>query len=107
MRGAIYYAYTPNAPKPAAKLIVYLTRGWSREPNTLLYSFEKEFPIPTAEWDDLDVGGIARFKRLEPLKRWQIGFHDGKRLDIDLEVDLRRQLALDRQLYETPKLPRR
>jgi hypothetical protein len=104
MGGAIYYAYTPNAPKPAAKLIAYLTRGWRREPNTLLYSFEKEFPIPAAQWDDLDVGGIARFKRLEPLKRWQIGFHDGKRLDIDLEVDLYAGAWhwID-NLYETPK----
>ena len=86
--GAIYYAYMPNAPRPNAKLTAYLTKGWNREPNKLLYSFERELPIPHAEWDDLDVGGIARFKRLEPLKRWQLSFHDGERLDLDLELDL-------------------
>lgn len=88
MGGAIYYAYMPNTAKPSAKLIAYLTKGWNREPNTLLYSFERELPIPEQEWDDLDVGGVARLRRLEPLKRWQLSFHDGKRLDIDLEVDL-------------------
>lgn len=104
MGGAIYYAYTPNTPNPSAKLIAYLTRGWNRTPNTLLYSYEQDFPIPTDEWDDLDVGGIARFKRIEPLRRWQVGFHDGKRLDIELDVDLYagNWHWID-NLYETPK----
>jgi hypothetical protein len=88
MGGAIYYAYTPNTPTPSARLIAYITRGWNREPNKLLYSFERDFPIPADEWDDLRVGGIARFKRLEPLKRWQLSFHDGQRLDFDIDVDL-------------------
>jgi hypothetical protein len=88
MGGAIYYAYTPNTPTPSAKLIAYITRGWNREPNTLLYSFEQDFPIPDDEWDDLNVGGIARFKRLDPLRRWQLSFHDGKRLNFDIEVEL-------------------
>jgi hypothetical protein len=86
--GAIYYAYTPNPATPTARLIAYLTRGWNRVPNTLLYSFDREFPIPEEEWDDLDVGGIARFRRLEPLKRWQLAFHDGERFDIEFEADL-------------------
>lgn len=86
--GAIYYAHTPNTEKPSAKLIVYIARGWNREPNQLAYHFEREFPISAADWDDLDVGGFARFKRLEPLKRWQVSFHDGERFSIDLDVDL-------------------
>jgi len=104
MGGAIYYAYTPNTPKPSAKLIAYLTRGWNREPNTLLYSFEREFPIPADEWDDLDVGGIARFRRVEPLKHWQLSFRDGERLDLELDVDLFAPSWhwID-NLYETPK----
>jgi hypothetical protein len=88
MGGAIYYAYTPNTPKPSAKLVVYLTRGWSSERNRLLYSFEQELPIPEDEWDDVRFGQIARFRRIEPLKRWQVSFHDGKRLDLELEIDL-------------------
>lgn len=88
MGGAIYYAYTPNTPTPNARLIVYLTRGWNRTPNTLLYTFDREFPIPADEWDDLRVGDVARFRRIEPLKRWQISFNDGERLSIDFEADL-------------------
>src|ERR1700686_175108 len=67
MGGAIYYAYTPNSAKPSAKLIAYITRGWNREPNTLLYSFERDFAIPDDEWDDLNVGGYARSKPPTPL----------------------------------------
>jgi hypothetical protein len=88
MGGAIYYAYTPNTPKPSARLIVYLTRGWNRAPNTLIYSFERDFAIPEDEWDDLDVGGFAHFRRLDPLRRWHISFHDGERIELDLEADL-------------------
>lgn len=104
MGGAIYYAYTPNAPRPAAKLIAYLTRGWNREPNTLLYSFEREFPIPTDEWDDLRVGGVAHFRRVEPLKRWQISLDDHTRMRLTLDVDLHAGSWhwID-NLYETPK----
>lgn len=86
--GAIYYAYTPNTPEPNAKLIAYVTRGWNRERNQLSYSFERVLPIPEQDWDDLDVGGVARFRRLDPLKRWQLSFHDGKDFDLDIEVDL-------------------
>src|ERR1700726_5001377 len=53
--GAIYYAHTPNTVEPSAKLIVYLRRGWNREPNALLISFERTLPIPDRDWDDLDV----------------------------------------------------
>jgi hypothetical protein len=88
MGGAIYYAYTPNTPTPTARLIVYLTRGWNRTPNTLLYSFDREFPIPNDEWDDLRVGDVARFQRLEPQKRWQVAFNDGKRLSMEFEAEL-------------------
>jgi hypothetical protein len=86
--GAIYYAYTPNTASPSARLIAYITKGWNRTPNTLLYSFERDFPIPQQEWNDLDVGGICRFKRLEPLKRWQIGFNDRERMAINLDIDI-------------------
>jgi hypothetical protein len=104
MGGALYYAYTPNTPQPAAKLTCYLTRGWNTEPNTLLYSFEREFPLPEQEWDDLNVGGIAQYKRLEPLKRWHLGFDDGERLAFELEVDLfaGNWHWID-NLYETPR----
>jgi hypothetical protein len=84
----LYYAYTPNTAQPSARLIAYVTRGWNRAPNTTLYSFDQDFAIPQDEWDDLNVGSIARFKRLEPLKRWALSFHDNKRLDLELEVDL-------------------
>jgi len=88
MGGAVYYAYMPNGPQQGAKLTAYITRGWNSERNRLLYSFEQELPIPDDEWDDLRCGKVAHFKRLEPLKRWQLAFHDGRRLDMDLEIDL-------------------
>jgi len=103
--GAIYYAYTPNTPQPSAKLIAYLTRGWNRQRNNLLYTFEQELPIPQGEWDDLRVGNFAHFKRLEPLKRWHISFHDAQRLEIDLEIEMFAGSGwhwID-NLYETPK----
>lgn len=104
MGGALYYSYMPNAPTPSARLIMYLTKGWNTEPNKLLYHFDQQFPIPEQEWDDLDVGGIARFRRIEPLKRWQISFRDGKRLEFDIDVDLfgGNWHYID-NLYETPK----
>lgn len=88
MGGAIYYAYTPNTPQPVAKLIVYLTKGWVTERNAILYSFEREFPIPQDEWDHLRVGSVASFKRLEPLKKWAIAFDDGERLKMNLNIEL-------------------
>lgn len=88
MGGALYYSYMPNGDTPSARLIMYITRGWNREPNTLLYHFDQTFPIPDSDWDDLDVAGIARFKRIEPLKKWEISFRDGKRLDFSIDVDL-------------------
>jgi hypothetical protein len=88
MGGAIYYAYMPNGPRPGAKLITYITRGWNTERNRVLYTWEQELPIPEDEWDDLRFGQVAQFKRLEPLKRWRIALHDGKRLDLELEIDL-------------------
>jgi hypothetical protein len=100
----IYYAYTPNTAKPSARLISYVTRGWNRTPNTLLYSFDQEIAIPDGEWDELNVVGVARFKRLEPLKRWKVSFHDGKRFDLDMEVDLfaGNWHWID-NIYETPR----
>lgn len=104
MGGAIYYSYMPNTASPSARMVVYLTQGWNREPNKLLYSFDREVPIPDAEWDDLAVAGVAHYKRIEPLKRWNIGFHDGERLDIDLDIDLfaGNWHYID-NTYETPK----
>jgi hypothetical protein len=104
MGGAIYYAYTPSTAKPSAKLIVYLTKGWNRQPNTLLYSFERELAIPTDEWDDLNVGDLARFRRVEPLKHWHVSFNDGERLEISLDVDIigSNWHWID-NLFETPK----
>lgn len=105
MGGAIYYSYMPNAPKPVASYSVYLTKGWVREPNTAIYSYMKEIPIPDAEWDDLSLdGGILRYKRLEPLKRWNIAFNDGKRLKMDIDVDIfgGNWHYID-NTYETPK----
>tara|TARA_R110000782_G_scaffold270464_1_gene371419 strand:+ start:7955 stop:8887 length:933 start_codon:yes stop_codon:yes gene_type:complete len=104
MGGALYYSYMPNAPTPSARLIMYITKGWNTEPNTLLYHFDKEFPIPAEDWDDLDVGGIARFKRIEPLKKWEISFNDGKRLSFEFEADLYagNWHYID-NLHETPK----
>ena len=86
--GAIYYAYTPNTEKPSAKLIAYVTKGWNRKPNTLEYAFERDFPIGDQEWDDLDVGGILKMKRLDPLKRWHLAFADGERFRLDADIDL-------------------
>jgi hypothetical protein len=104
MGGALYYSYMPNAPEPFARLIMYLTKGWNTEPNTLLYHFDQKFPIPQDEWDNLDVGGIARFRRIEPLKRWELSFDDGKRLQFNLDVDLfaGNWHYID-NIYETPK----
>jgi hypothetical protein len=102
--GAIYYAYTPNTPKPSARLIAYVTKGWNRERNKVLYTFEQDFPIPEDEWDDLRVGNIAHFKRIEPLKRWHLSFHDGKRFDLEVDVDLfAGSWHWIDNLYETPK----
>lgn len=88
MGGALYYSYMPNAAPPSARLIMYLTQGWNTAPNRLLYHLDKQFPITDQEWDDLDVGGIARYRRVEPLKRWQISYRDGSRLEFDMDVDL-------------------
>jgi hypothetical protein len=104
MGGALYYSYMPNKPEPTARLIMYLTKGWNREPNTLLYHFDREFPIPANEWDDLDVGGIVQFKRTDPLRRWHITYDDHERLRFDFDVDLfaGNWHYID-NLYETPK----
>src|ERR1700728_817839 len=67
MGGALYYSYMPNTPNPSASLVAYITKGWNRLPNTTLYSFHKEIPIPDEEWDDLHVAGIAHYKRIDPL----------------------------------------
>ncbi|HEY2750237.1 DUF7064 domain-containing protein [Phenylobacterium sp.] len=88
MGGAIYYAYNPNAPTPFASISAYITKGWVREPNNILYSWRREVPIPDAEWDDLKVAGVAHYKRIEPLKKWTLSFHDGERFDFDVEIDL-------------------
>ena len=86
MGGAIYYSYMPNTPKPSASFSVYLTKGWVREPNKLLYQFSKEVSIPDAEWNDLKVDGKLHYKRIDPLKRWNITFDDGDRLALDFPI---------------------
>ena len=88
MGGAIYYAYYPHEPKPHCTLFAYLTRGWNREPNKLLYQFSRELPIPDSDWDDMKVGNFAHYRRIEPLKRWTLSFHVGERFDVDVEIDL-------------------
>ena len=104
MGGAIYYSYMPNAPKPSASYSVYLTKGWQREPNKLLYQFVKEVPIPDAEWSDLKVDGKLHYKRIDPLKRWNITFDDGDRLALDFDIDIfgGNWHYID-NTYETPK----
>jgi hypothetical protein len=104
MGGAIYYSYMPNTPKPSASYMVYLTRGMERTPNNLLYSCVKEVPIPEGEWDNLSVDGKLHYKRIDPLKRWQINFDDGERLAMDLDIDLfaGNWHYID-NTYETPK----
>jgi hypothetical protein len=104
MGGALYYSYMPNGPKAGARLIMYVTRGWNTEPNKLLYHFDQTFPIPDSDWDDLDVAGIARFKRIDPLRKWEISFRDGKRLTFDIDVDLYAgNFHYIDGLFETPK----
>jgi len=85
---AIYYAYTPNASVPTAKFTAYLTRGWAHRGADVLYTLERTLPIPAEEWDDLDVAGLCRYRRLEPLKRWHISFADRPRLAFDLAVEI-------------------
>lgn len=104
MGGAIYYSYMPNIAKPSAQIMAYITQGWNREPNTLRYLFHKEIAIPDGEWDDLEVAGVAHYKRIKPLERWQLSFHDGKRFDFDIEIDLfaGNWHYID-NVYETPK----
>lgn len=88
MGGAIYYSYMPNAEKPFAAISAYITKGWAREPNKLLFSHRREIEIPKGEWDNLDVGGIAHYKRLEPLKKWNIRYDDGDRFKWEMDVDI-------------------
>ncbi len=104
MGGALYYSHMPNAAEPAAHLIMYLARGWNREPNTLLYQLDRKFKIPGNDWDDLDVGGVVHYKQIDPLKRWQIDYDDHERLKFSLDVDLfaGNWHYID-NLYETPK----
>lgn len=103
MGGALYYSYMPNIEKPGAQLSLYLIKGWTREPNQLLYSYQREFPIPDEEWDDLKVAA-AHYKRVDPLKRWQISFHDGDRIDLEMDIDLYADNwhYID-NVFETPK----
>lgn len=104
MGGALYYHYMPNAPTPSANIGLYLARGLNSKPNTLMYSFNKEVPIPDAEWDDLNIDGIVHYKRREPLKAWNITFDDSARLRMELDIDLfaGNWHYID-NTYETPK----
>src|ERR1041384_6341139 len=72
MGGAVYYSYMPNKEEPSASYSVYLTKGWVEEPNSSIYSFARETPIPDGDWDDLNLEGILHYKRIEPLKHWTI-----------------------------------
>jgi len=102
--GTLCYTYWPKAPKPFAKLSISLTRGWSGSSTGSLYLFDRVGPIPEEDLDDLAVGTVCRFKRLQPLKRWQVGFDDGDgcRLDLDVECYAGAWHWIDNH-FETPR----
>jgi hypothetical protein len=85
---AIYYGYTPNTAVPTAKFMAYLTRGWVRDRQAIDYFVERTLPIPPDDWNDLDVGGLCRYKLMEPLKRWRISYVDGPAFSFDLELEV-------------------
>jgi hypothetical protein len=87
MGGAVYYSYMPNTPNPTASFSVYMTKGWNREPNGPFYSFKQEIPIPDSDWDDLRIGDVAHYQRIDALKRWHISVHDGDRFDLEMDAD--------------------
>jgi hypothetical protein len=83
---AIYYSYRPNTDPPSASFSVYVARGMAQQPNAPLYHYEIDVPIPDADWDDLRVGDVARYRRIDPLERWQIDVRDGSRFTAELEA---------------------
>lgn len=104
MGGAFYYNYMPNVATPYASFSFYLAKGIPGEPNSPHYIFQKQFDIPTAEWDDLRLGDFAHYKRIEPLKRWHISIHDGSRMDAEIDATFFAGAwhYID-NLHETPK----
>ncbi len=83
---AIYYSYRPNADPPSASFSVYVARGIAAQPNAPLYHLEFDLPIPDEDWDDLHVGDVAHYRRLDDLNRWAISIRDGDRFNADIEA---------------------
>lgn len=83
---AIYYSYEPNLPDPRSNLTIYICKGMERRPNSSLYAFKRNFPLPESDFDDLRFGRFGSLRRIEPLKRWQLKFDDGERLQFDIEA---------------------
>lgn len=104
MGGAIYYSYQPNLEEPSCNISAYLCKGMERQPNKLHFSHKQTLSIPDSDWDDLRVGDIAHYRRIEPLKRWHISYRDGKRFTFEMEVDVvgGNWHYID-NLHETPK----
>ncbi|MFN0147041.1 MAG: hypothetical protein ACKVT1_11055 [Dehalococcoidia bacterium] len=87
MGGAFYYSYMPNVANPTASFSFYLVKGIGNEPNAPLYHFSTQIPIPESDWDDLKIGDVAHYKRVDALRRWHISIHDGKRMDAEIDAD--------------------
>ena len=99
--GWLYLWVVPNKEKPSGMLVSFYKGRWpepsimdkiAKEPGHLrvdgdrwLYCFKQDVDhLISADFDDVELGGM-RFRRIEPLKHYQLSFADdaGNSFDID------------------------